>query len=112
MYDVPIGPLEWDYTCKFGDGQVKAHLRQLTTEEEDSCFEATEDGAKLNKSRYVRLGCVSLSGLTAGGKLVTTGDEICETPGLYVLLAELFVAIFKGSDLSEEERKNSSGASV
>jgi len=107
-FDVPIGPLEWDIACKFGGGKVKAHLRQLTSEEEDSCFEySTAKTIRLNKSRYVRLGCMSVAGLTVNGKPITSGEEVSDSPGLFVLLAELFVAIQKGSDLSEAETKNS-----
>lgn len=105
MYDVPLGPLEWDYACKFGEG-IKAHLRQLTTEEEDSCIVFQEKAAMLNKSLYVRFGCVSLSGLSVGGKTIENGGDICDSPGLYALLMELFVEIQKGSSLGEDEVKN------
>jgi hypothetical protein len=106
MYDVPIGPLEWDYTCKFGGGGVKARLRQLTSEEEDACYDYTGGDVRVNKSRYVRLGVVRIDGLSVGGEPVTTGEALCKARGLFVLLNELFVQIYNGSTLTEDEVKN------
>ena len=106
-YDVPMGPREWDYTCRFGGGQVKAHLRQLTTEEEDDCYDISDKGkVRLSKPKYVRKGCMSITGLTVSGEEVTDGVSVCATPGLMTLMCELFVAIEKGCNLTEAEVKN------
>uniref|UniRef100_A0A6M3IHK9 Uncharacterized protein n=1 Tax=viral metagenome TaxID=1070528 RepID=A0A6M3IHK9_9ZZZZ len=106
-FDVPMGPREWDCTCRFGGGKVKAHLRQLTTEEEDGCIDFSDRGrVRIDKAKYVRLGCMSLTGLTVSGEAVTDGAGVCSTRGLLALLGELFVAVQAGSDLAEEERKN------
>lgn len=106
-FDVPVGLREWDHVCKFGGGKVKAHLRQLTTEEEDGCIDFSDKGRiRIDKSRYVRLGCMSITGLSVGGVPVTDGNGVCTQRGILVLLGELFVAIQTGSDLSEDERKN------
>jgi hypothetical protein len=107
VFDVPVGPREWDYTCRFGGGKVKAHLRQLTTEEEDGCITVTDKGrARIDKAEYVRKGCVSLTGLSVGGTPVTDGVGVCSQRGLMVLLSELFVAIYGGTTLTEDESKN------
>jgi hypothetical protein len=107
MYDVPIGPREWTYTCKFGNGQVKATLRQLTTEEEESCYDVVSARkVRANASQFVRLGCVKIEGLSVGGVPVTSGAEACDTPGLVRLVTELFVEISRGSQITEDEVKN------
>jgi hypothetical protein len=107
MYDVPIGKLAWEHTCKFGGGAIKAHLRQLTTEEEDSCIEYTAKGnVRFNKSQCVRLGCTSIEGLSVGGKAITNGVELCAATGLYALFAELFIEIQTAGALTEGEIKN------
>ncbi len=105
-YDVPIGPLEWDFVPEFGEGKITCKLRQLTVEEVDGCINTSFSGT-IMRSKMVLLGLLGLTGITAEGVPVETADQLLLAPqGLAPLYMEIWRAIQAGSTVTEEESKN------
>ena len=108
MFDIPVGDLEWPVVIEsVGDGQIVATVRQLTGEERDSCLSISGD-IELDRQKMVRLGLVKIEGLSVGGKAIVTADDLLKSrqKELYAIMQEIFLAINRGSQLSEEESKN------
>ncbi len=103
-YNVKIGPLEWDFVPEFGEGKIKARLRQLTVEELDECVELS---GRYNRRKMVTFGLLSLEGVSVGGSPVTTGEELLlASKALHTLFIEIWLEVNKGSTVSEDEAKN------
>ncbi len=104
-YDVPIGPLEWDLVPEYGEGKITAHLRQLTVEELDECVAPS---GRYDRCKMVSFGLTGLDGLSMGGVPVTNAEELfLAQRALHPLLIEIWLSLQKGSDVTEEESKNS-----
>ncbi len=104
-YEVTLGPLEWDFIPRFGDGKITARLRQLTVLECDTCI--TSLGG-VDRPQMLRCGLIELTGCSAGGEKITTAkDLLAASRPLMPLYMELWLEIQKGSEVTEEEVKNS-----
>ncbi len=105
-YNVEIGPLEWDFVPEFGEGKITCRLRQLTVEEVDSCINTSFSGT-IMRSKMVLLGLLKIKGLTAGGVVIETADQLLlAAQGLAPLYMEIWRGIQAGSTVTEEESKN------
>ncbi len=104
-YEVTLGPLEWDFIPEYGDGKITARLRQLEVGEYDSCLSSAQG---IDRPRMVGLGLLNLDGMSVNGKPVTNAQELIAAPKpLMPLFVEIWIEIQKGSEVTEEESKNS-----
>ena len=103
-YDVKLGELEWDFVPEYGDGKITARLRQLSVEEYDSCLSSTTG---IDRTRMIRLGLLSIEGLSVNGEAVTDAQGLLAAPKpVMPLFVETWIEIQKGSEITEEESKN------
>jgi len=103
-YDVPIGKETWDLVPVYGEGKITVHLRQLTVEEYADCV----DQNGLDRTKMLRYGLMGIDGLSVGGTPVTNAEELLAAKqDLYKLYMEIWVELYTGSTISEDERKNS-----
>ncbi len=104
-YDVKLGELEWDFVPEYGDGKITARLRQLTVEEYDSCFNSMEG---IDRPQMIGFGLLGLDGISVNGDAVIDAQGLLAAPKqLMVLFGEIWVELQKGSEVTEEESKNS-----
>ncbi len=104
-YDVQLGPSEWDFVPEYGDGKITAELRQLSIEEYDSCLSSARG---IDRPRMVGLGLLKLNGVSINGNPVVNAQGLVTAPKpLMPLFVEIWMEIQKGSEVTEEESKNS-----
>jgi hypothetical protein len=109
-FDIPVGDLQWTFAVEdIGDGQIQATVRQLSGEERDKCLVTNViDGVTMDRAKMIRLGLVSIDGLSVGGVQIDTAEKLLSTRNreLFFVIHEVFAAILRGSQLEESEAKN------
>ena len=110
-HEITTGALEWDYIPEWKGNDKKenpivAHLRLLTTRETNRCINITGTGPDINKEKVFEYGVVSISGLKAGDKELTTAKQVLDTAGYYGLFQELWIEILHRNNLAEQDSKN------
>lgn len=110
MHELKLGAREYDYYPPvFGNDEekklFKARLRLITTDEYESALRDGTNGM-IDRRAIVKGGLIEISDLKVDGKEIKTLEDIMETPGLFVLYADLFVEIHSKAELTEEEAKN------
>lgn len=111
---------EWEYVPEWNDNKknpkpVKVHLRYLSTEEKNSCFEKdmslVDDKKKVTVNTkdesLFRLSVVGIDNLSVNKKDVTNADGLLKAPGTSGLYQEIVSAIWNREAELEREIKNS-----